>query len=176
MIVSLVCALICLALLFIDLFSKALAEAYRVFQDGYFLGFVRLNFVKNEGMAFGIFDDNPAAMAVVTVLTVAMIVGIAVLFFTLFKKNVPVRVALAVIEAGALGNLIDRVVLGYVRDFVDVSPIGFGVCNLADFFITFGAVALFLIVLFVGEDAVIPLGRRRKEKKAEEEPPSDGHE
>ena len=62
----------------------------------------------------------------------------------------------------------DRIAFGYVRDFVDVSPIGFNICNFADFYITFGAVALLIIILFVGKDAVIPLGKSRKEAKAEE--------
>ncbi len=168
--IVLFCAFLALVLLFGDLIVKAWAEATAVFQGEYFLGIIRWNYTKNAGMAFGIFSDNPSMMYVVTALTVAMIVGLAVLFFTLFKKNVPARVALAAIEAGAIGNLVDRLILGYVRDMVDVAPLGFGVCNLADFYVTFGAVALVIIILFIGKDAAFPLAKKwREEQKREEE-------
>ena len=99
-----------------------------------------------------------------------LIVALAALFFTVFKRNTPARITLAVIEAGAIGNLIDRLALGYVRDMVDVSPLGFGVCNFADFFITFGGVALLIIIAFIGKDALFPLTKKwREEAKAEED-------
>lgn len=172
MIFSLFCAFIALALILADQLTKALAEAFHVFQSDYFLGLIRLNYVENTGLPWGWLGDNPEIMKVITAFTVVMMVGIVVLFFTVFKKNSPARVALVFIEAGGIGNLIDRVVFGSVRDFVDVSPTGFGICNLADFFITFGAVALFIILLFVGKDAVFPLG---KNKKAQEEEGAAGN-
>jgi len=168
--IAVLCGLISLLLLFSDQITKAWAEGSLAGKVQPFLGkAVKFAFYKNTGMAFGLLDDNPAAMAIVTALTVVMIVGIAVLFFTVFKKNTAIRVVLAIIEAGAIGNLIDRVLLRYVRDFIDVSFFGFGICNLADFYITFGAVALILILIFTGEDALIPIGKlfRKKRKKDE---------
>ena len=139
---------------------------------------------QNTGIAFSIFGDNPAGMAVVTALTAVMIIVIGVVFFKVFKRNTPVRIALAVIEAGAIGNFIDRLCLvnesgmRYVRDFLDMSNFrpfawlgsnfNFGVCNLADFYITFGAVALVLILLFIGKDAVIPLKKSWREQARKE--------
>ena len=80
------------------------------------------------------------------------------------------RICLAVVEAGALGNIIDRFCLGYVRDFVDVDPLGFGICNIADFFITGGIVAVLVCILFIGKDAVFPLTKKwREEAKREDE-------
>lgn len=172
---AVVCAIVMLVLLFADQITKAWAEAVQIHQSGYFLGLVRLHFTQNTGVAFSMFDDNPAAMVIVTVLTVVMIVGIAVLFFTVFKRNKPAQAALAVIEAGAIGNLIDRLCLvngagqPYVRDFIDVSPLRFGVCNLADFYITFAAVALIFIILFIGPDAVFPLTRKWREQAEEKD-------
>lgn len=167
---ALIGGIVMFALLAIDLISKALAYAFKVAQPEYFLGFIRLNFLPggNKGIAFGWFENTEMMMIIITVLTVFMAIGIAVLFFTVFKKNIPAQMALAVVEAGAIGNLIDRLFLGAVRDFVDVSPIGFGICNFADFYITFGAVALLVIILFVGKDAVIPLGKYRKQAKEED--------
>lgn len=157
-------------LLAVDLATKAWAEETNIRQNAFFLGIVRFYFTKNTGMAFSWFDDNELAMTLVTIFTAILIVGLAVLFFTIFRRNTPARITLAVIEAGAIGNLIDRLFLGYVRDMVDVSPLGFGVCNFADFFITFGGVVLLFIIIFIGKDALYPLKKEwRDEAKREEE-------
>lgn len=173
MIFSLICGLVMLLFLFVDLMTKAAAEAAEVSRE-FIPGFMRFTFTKNFSIAFSP-TLSPLLMGLITALTVVMIIAIAVIFFTYFKKNRPVQVCLAVIEAGALGNLVDRLCLGYVRDFLDVtafkpfsflgSGFNFGICNLADFYITFGAVALFIIILFIGKDAVIPLGKWRKQQK-----------
>ncbi len=169
-IVALISLVVFGVLLAVDLVTKAWAESTNVRQSAFFLGIVRFYFTKNTGMAFSWFDDNEAAMTVVTIFTGVLIVALAALFFTVFKRNTPARITLAVIEAGAIGNLIDRLALGYVRDMVDVSPLGFGVCNFADFFITFGGVALLVVIAFIGKDALFPLTKKwREEAKAEEE-------
>ncbi len=177
MIAALIGGIVMLVLLAVDLITKMFAEAYLV--DVPFIpGFMNFSFTKNYGMAFGTFENTKWAMDfIVTPLTVVLIAVIAVLFFTIFKKNRPAQVCLSVIEAGAVGNLIDRLCLGYVRDFVDVSAFrpfawlgsnfNFGNCNIADFCITFGAVALLIVILFVGKDAVFPLGKYRRQRKQE---------
>lgn len=170
MIAAIVCGLVMCGLLLADQLSKAIAYALKISQPDYFLGFIRINYLPggNTGIAWGFWGNTPTMMIAVTVLTAVMIIGIGVLFFTIFKKNTPARVCLAIIEAGAIGNFLDRICLGYVRDFVDVSPIGFNICNFADFYITFAAVALVVIILFVGKDAIIPIGKRRKRRESEE--------
>ncbi len=178
MIFPLAMGLLTLTLLFLDLITKAAAYAALAESD-YFLGLVRISYLPggNTGIAFGWFGESEWAMAAFIVLTVLMMIGIAVLFFTVFKNNNAARVCLAVIEAGAIGNFLDRVFLGYVRDFIDVQRLHFGICNLADFFITFGAVALMICILFVGKDAVIPLGKWRKlreEEKHKEQTEEEG--
>lgn len=178
MITALIGGIVMLVLLAVDLITKMIAEAYFV-NVPFIPGFMDFSFTKNYGMAFGTFENTSWAMDfIVTPLTVVMIAAIAVLFFTVFKKNTAGRMCLAVVEAGAIGNLVDRLCLGYVRDFVDVgafrpfawlgSNFNFGTCNIADFCITFGAIALLIVILFVGKDAVIPLGKYRKQAKEEE--------
>ena len=162
--ITLGCALIVCVLLFVDLITKAAAEASTIRQSSYFLGIIRLWYTSNPGIAFGIFGDNPVAMEVMSYVTIVLALLIAVMFFTIFRKNLPVRVCLAVVEAGALGNIIDRFCLGYVRDFVDVQPVGFGICNIADFFITGGVVAVIVCILFIGKDAVFPLTKKWREE------------
>ncbi len=174
-IVALISLVVFGVLLAVDLVTKGWAQRASGDEDGTFLftfipGLISFRYVKNTGMAFSWLEDNEAAMTVVTIFTVVLIVALVALFFTVFKRNTPARITLAVIEAGAIGNLIDRLALGYVRDMVDVSPLGFGVCNFADFFITFGGVALLIIIAFIGKDALFPLTKKwREEAKAEEE-------
>lgn len=174
------CAVVLFSLLFLDLFTKMLAAA--LLGSGKVIpvipNFLSLAYCENEGFAFGLGSKTYWLMVLVTVLTVVMIAAIAVLFFTTFKKNKPAQMCLAVIEAGAVGNLIDRLCLRYVRDFVDVSAFrpfawlgsdfNFGTCNIADFCITFGAVALLIVILFIGRDAVIPVGKWRRSLREEE--------
>ncbi len=168
--ITLGAALIMCVLLAADLITKALAEASNVHQSEFFLGIVRLWYVSNPGIAFGIFGGNEVAMEIMSYVTVVLAVLIAVMFFTLFRHNTPVRFCLAIVEAGAVGNIVDRFCLDYVRDFVDVSPLGFGVCNIADFFITGGIVAVIICILFIGKDAVFPLTKKwREEAKKEDE-------
>ena len=162
--ITLGCAVIVCVLLFVDLITKAAAEASTIRQSSYFLGIIRLWYTSNPGIAFGIFGDNPVAMEVMSYVTIVLALLIAVMFFTIFRKTLPVRVCLAVVEAGALGNIIDRFCLGYVRDFVDVQPVGFGICNIADFFITGGVVAVIVCILFIGKDAVFPLTKKWREE------------
>ncbi len=160
----------------IDLISKTVVDAFdiRVPNSGYFLGLARIYNSQNYGIAFGLGADNPAAMIAVIVITALLIVGIAAVAFTVFRKNTPVRMTLAVIVAGALGNFIDRACFGYVRDFLDFSgfrpfawlgsDFNFGICNVADLYITFGAVALLIIIFFIGPHAVFPLTKKWREE------------
>ncbi len=96
------------------------------------------------------------------------------------------KILLCIIEAGAIGNLVDRVmmlagVLPGVRDFVDVSFFGFGVCNFADFYVSFGGVILLIYLFFFGSDPLIPIGKKRiqkadeaKKQSGDESPEDDG--
>lgn len=172
--IILVCALICALFLFADLITKTLAFTFEVAQTKYFIGLVQLNCKKNYGMMLGIGNSSPEwVMHLVTALTAVMIVGLVVLFFTVFKRNKPAQVCLAIIEAGAIGNFVDRVCLGYVRDFIDVNRFLFFpgyVCNVADICIMFGAIALVFIILFIGKSAVFPLTKKwREAAKIEDE-------
>ncbi len=160
-------------LLAIDLITKAWAEASDI-KTNYFLGIVSLNFERNYGIAFSIADGNPTLMKVITAVTGVLIVGIAVLYFTLFMHNPSAKMCLAVIDAGGVGNFIDRLslsyVLGhYVRDFIDLEPIHLGVCNIADFCIVLGAIALVFIILFIGPHAVFPLTKKWREEAKRED-------
>ena len=154
-----VCFLVFLVCLALDLVTKSLAEMF--IQRGEVIPFIpwfmNLTLSYNTGMAFSMFADNPLVMDIITWTSLPVIIGMLVVAFLLPKRFNPHRLIVSIIAAGALGNFFDRIVLEGVRDFMDISSIGFGVCNFADYCITIGGVCLFFCLLFVGEDAIFPI-------------------
>jgi len=106
----------------------------------------------NTGAAFGMFKD---ASMLLTVLAFVVIGAILFYYPQVEKDDWILRLALSLQLGGALGNLIDRLTVGHVTDFISVG--NFPVFNVADASITIGAVLLFLDVWL----------RERAEKKAE---------
>ena len=159
---------------FIDLVTKAWAEYYfEVLGNGSFElipGFMALAFTYNPGMAFGWFSDSPVFMDVVTWATPVIVLLFLFFAWRLPKAVNPHRVCLCLAASGAFGNFLDRVLVADgVRDFMDISSIGFGICNFADYFSTFGLIVLILCILFVGEESLFPIIGRRKRAKADRE-------
>lgn len=99
--------------------------------------FFRISHVSNTGMAFGLFPAGSMLFAVAPV-----IVSIAILAYnyTLPSDQRHLRLALGLQLGGALGNLIDRIRIGHVTDFLDFGP--WPVFNLADLSVVTGAVVL----------------------------------
>ena len=110
-------------------------------------------FVKNTGAAYGIFGESTVMLSVVSIL---FIIGF-VLFDIFNHKNDWLYIfGIGLILSGAIGNLVDRLFLGYVRDFISIKLFSF-VFNLADLFITAGVIC-FLVYL------LISLIKEKKEK------------
>lgn len=132
-----------------DQATKILTKNYMVLHDSKeILGnFVRLTFIKNPGMAFGIQIGNK------TLFTMFSIIASVVIFIYLLKTKGDkkfVKVALALILGGAIGNLIDRVLYGSVVDFVDVGigDLRWPVFNVADSAVSIGMIILIAVILF----------------------------
>lgn len=106
---------------------------------------LRLEYRENTGMAWGLLKDARIFFIIITLL----LCGLMLFFMIKQRKNMPklVSISLSVILAGAVGNFIDRVFLGYVRDFLAFDFFDFPVFNLADSYVTIGA-SLLIIVLF----------------------------
>lgn len=96
-----------------------------------------LTYVNNPGAAFGLFAYKTPVFIAITVLVVAVIL---IAYRTLPPGNPVMRLALALITGGALGNLIDRLRFGYVVDFLDFRI--WPVFNLADVAIVSGVILL----------------------------------
>jgi signal peptidase II len=114
-------------------------------------GLLNITHVRNTGAAFGFLNsiDFPYKWLVVTVAAVVALAAIAVYAGRFAGETLLARTGLAMVLAGAVGNLIDRATLGYVVDFVDVHYAGwhFWAFNVADSAITLGAAALILDII-----------------------------
>ena len=166
-------------LLLVDMVTKLVADAYFSQADApqkidIIPGWLSLRITYNRGIAYGMGAGSPtwAKLAVIAGTGVLMLI-LAIVYFKLDKRRAWLRTAIVFIVAGGLGNLIDRVyyqvwdpntLLG-VRDMVDLSRFGFAVCNFADFFITGGAVALVLALLFFDKEALFPAGKYKEMAK-----------
>jgi signal peptidase II len=116
-------------------------------------GFLDLAHVRNEGVAFGLFNsaDLQHKWVLTTSLALAALAGITYYARHIRQEERLARIGLSMILGGALGNLIDRVRNGYVLDFVDVY-VGnwhFWAFNVADACISIGAILVFVDLLFV---------------------------
>ena len=123
-------------------------------------GFFSLTRVHNTGAAFGLLNsiDFPFKAAVLALLQTAALVGLTVYAAMLAHEQRLTRVGLAFVIGGAAGNLIDRVMFGYVLDFVDFYWGGwhFWAFNVADAAITIGVALMILDMLGVGRLIVYP--------------------
>ena len=104
-----------------------------------------LTYVQNTGAAFSILRERTWLLALVSALVVVIV---AVLVARGVIGGKLGRLAALLVMCGGVGNLIDRVVLGYVTDMLETVFMDFPVFNLADCYITIGVVLLFIYVLF----------------------------
>lgn len=104
-----------------------------------------LRYTENTGVAFSMFEDMRWLLIAVTGVMLLAVLGA---FLSGKVANRWHIAALSLILAGGVGNLIDRISLGYVIDYIDFRAIRFAIFNLADACITVGAVLLCLSVLF----------------------------
>jgi len=136
------------AIVLADQVTKAAVRAYLPLHSGRTVipGFLDLTHVQNSGAAFGILNavDFPYKAAVVALVATAALMGITLYAARMSSHERLARVGLALILGGAIGNLIDRLALGSVVDFVDVVLGGwhFWAFNVADSAITLGVVAM----------------------------------
>ncbi|MBQ9131178.1 MAG: signal peptidase II [Clostridia bacterium] len=124
---------------------------------------LHFTFVKNQGAAFGMLAGQRWIFMVVS--SVA-IVAVLVYLIRWRPKSLWVQISLAMIVGGGIGNMIDRVTLGYVIDFIDFTLINFAVFNVADSFITVGA---FMMIGYLVWDMIREARQEKKEKPSDEE-------
>lgn len=159
--------LLSVAVLAADLFSKRYAADVLV-KSPYVVidGVLEFTYVENRGAAWGIFKGARIPFIVLTLIFLAVLAYMVVKF----KKDLnPLsRTIAALLAAGALGNLIDRMLYGYVRDMVYFSLTDFPVFNIADSAIVAGAILLIIQTLFC-RDGIFEMLERHFSKKKEKQ-------
>lgn len=136
----LVIGLIAIDLIAKELFYKFLSDDKKV---NIITNIFSLQYTENTGAAYGIFSENTTMLIVVSCL---FLVGLTVYDFLNSSDNIWYNLGISFIIGGAIGNLIDRIFLGYVRDFANFEIFKF-IFNLADAFITFGLIFFVIYIL-----------------------------
>ena len=161
--VSVILLFVCAALIAVDLILKYFEEA----QKWEFVVIPSFIWVEhghhNYGAAFSFLANAEWGQTFLTVFSIALLAVLITAFVFIPERFVFLKTAVIMIVAGALGNLIDRLMFGYVRDFVWVNMLfSTACCNFADFFIVFGVIFAAVDMLFLNEWAVIPLTKKAK--------------
>lgn len=117
---------------------------------------LNFTYTENTGVAFGIGSSNLILIIIVNI----VVLGIIIKFIKERKEqvNFSILISLILILSGGIGNLIDRIVRGYVIDFIDVNLFNFPNFNIADISISIGIISLIFILC----NSIL------KEKKVEE--------
>jgi signal peptidase II len=139
-------AAVVLAAIAADQVTKLIVSSQLQFDESlHVLGPFSIHHVQNSGIAFGLFSS---ATAVVTALTAIAVAWMLVYFGRSGARHPVLPVALGLLIGGSTSNLIDRIRLGHVTDFLDLRY--WPAFNLADSFIVIG-VAILFVALLVGE-------------------------
>lgn len=126
--------------------------------------YVRIVHWYNTGAAFGMFKDGSMVFTVLAF----VVIGLILYYYPQVEKaDWSLRIAMSMQLGGATGNLIDRLTIGHVTDFISVG--NFPVFNVADASITIGAAVLFLGIILMEKDE-----RKKKKQDAPEGETSSG--
>ena len=96
------------------------------------------------------------------VFSTVAIIALSIYLFGFCKQNKWIKISIAMVIGGGIGNMIDRVLLGYVTDFLDFCLIDFPVFNVADCFVTVGA---FMMIGLLILDTIKEMKEERTKKK-----------
>lgn len=135
----------------LDQFTKYLAVKHLKFNEPFVLikDFLKLSYVENYGAAFGVMQNKKYFFIITTLIVIITI--IVFLKKNFYYLNKLMKVSLVMLLAGAIGNLIDRIRLSYVVDFISVrfsNGYEFPVFNVADCFIVISTILIVIMILF----------------------------
>ena len=114
-------------------------------------GVFELRYLENRGAAFGMLQNQQTFFLIVAIVT---LLAMSIIYVRMphDKKFIPLRVCLVSIVAGAIGNMIDRIRLEYVIDFLYFKLINFPIFNVADIFATCASILLIFLLIFYYKD------------------------
>ena len=128
-------------------------------------GVMSLYHTRNTGAAFSMLSDHRWVFMVFSVISMGLIIF---LLAKEYKRHMLMNISLGMILGGGIDNMIDRVRLGYVVDFFQTDFMEFAIFNVADCFITVGAVLLAVYVLFFEPKVERRLAEEQKAAEAVE--------
>lgn len=137
-------------LVVLDQGTKLLAVRHLKGQQPFVIldGVFELHYLENRGAAFGILQGQKGIFFFCT----AFVLAVLCFYYHRMpagKRYAPMRLVGILLGAGAIGNLIDRMAQSYVVDFLYFKLIDFPIFNVADIYVTFGAVLLAVLIFFV---------------------------
>lgn len=129
-------------IIFLDQITKALLVGKNL---TIIPNFINITYTENTGIAFGIGSSNILIIIIVSII----VLGIIIKFIKEQRKQMKMKtlVPLILILSGGISNLIDRIIRGYVVDFIDINLFNFPHFNVADISITLGIMALIIVIL-----------------------------
>lgn len=133
-----------------DQYSKYAAVRFLKDKDSIVLipDILQLTYLENRGAAFGMMQNQKLFFVFVSAIVLSIIAYI-LLKAPLHKKYNRLHIALVFVSGGAIGNMIDRIRLNYVVDFINVSFIHFPIFNVADIYVTLASCYLIFLLCFI---------------------------
>ena len=142
------------ALVALDRLTKIWAGQWLLGRHGGILealpGVFRFHYAENTGVAFSMLPDG---RSIIIALNAVMIIGVIAYLAVKRPRSRLVRLGLVMVAAGGAGNLIDRIALGYVIDFIELTFMRFAVFNVADICVSGGAALATIGLIVKGEGA-----------------------
>lgn len=135
--------------IFFDQFTKLLAVKHLKNKNSISIieNVFQLHYLENRGAAFGMLQNQKVLFVIIGIVILIAVI----LCYVRLPHNrhfLPLRICMLFIAAGAIGNMIDRIRLDYVIDFLYFELIDFPIFNVADIYVSVSAVLLVLLILF----------------------------
>lgn len=152
----------------LDQWTKYLASSHLIGNPFVLIdGVFEFRYLENRGSAFGMLQNKRAFLLIIGVLVLCC----AAFYFVKLpwtKKMNSLRILAVFIAAGGIGNMIDRMRIGYVVDFFYFKLIDFPIFNVADIYVTVSIILLFIFILFFFKEeelaAFSPCSKKDEEK------------
>jgi len=139
--------IISILIFLIDQLSKSLISTYLKLNEGISIiqDFFYIRYINNYGASWGILENNRTLLIILSLIAIIILLR----YMYSFKKTKLNMYAFGFLLGGILGNLADRLLYGYVKDFFDfiIFNYDFPIFNIADIFIVLGVIMLIISIL-----------------------------
>jgi signal peptidase II len=146
-----------------DQLSKVLAVSHLMDKNAFVIikDVFEFSYLENSGAAWGMMNGARIFFLILTIVIVLLITWV-VIRMPKQHKYIPLQITAILLCAGALGNFIDRLFLGYVRDFIYFKLINFPIFNVADSYVTVAVILFAILILFVYKENDFEFIKRNK--------------